>query len=94
MHGLTGDWVETWKYHKPTGSTVTWPSDLLPSDFPNIRVITFGYDADVTSIKGATGQNTLDQNAASLNTQLQLLRQTTNTASLSQLQSKTWKGGF
>lgn len=34
---------------------VFWPRDLLPKDFPNARVFTFGYDADLVSLT-STGQ--------------------------------------
>ena len=30
------------------GNEVCWPQDLLPQDFPDLRVITYGYDSHVT----------------------------------------------
>ncbi|KAF4637162.1 hypothetical protein G7Y89_g907 [Cudoniella acicularis] len=42
IHGLTGDRHKTWLH--PNGTY--WPS-LLTSDFPQARVITYGYDANI-----------------------------------------------
>ena len=39
------------KYHTSTEaveSEVYWPGELLPNDFPNIRIFTYGYDSQVT----------------------------------------------
>ena len=30
------------------GTGVFWPADLIPQDFPNLRVLTYGYDSKVT----------------------------------------------
>lgn len=38
VHGLEGDPVKTWQ----SGNTC-WPKDILPLDFPNARVLSFGY---------------------------------------------------
>ncbi|KAJ5537510.1 hypothetical protein N7513_007160 [Penicillium frequentans] len=42
IHGLNGDAIETWT-HKET--KVMWLKDLLPEAIPNIRIMTFGYNA-------------------------------------------------
>ncbi|KAI9694030.1 MAG: hypothetical protein M1822_003301 [Bathelium mastoideum] len=42
VHGLTGNRVETWT-HK---NKCFWP-ELIAADFPDARVITYGYDANV-----------------------------------------------
>lgn len=34
--------------NQDTGQEVYWPMDLLPHDFPNIRVFTYGYDSKIT----------------------------------------------
>ena len=45
----------------PTGVTsspqekIFWPRDLLPKDFPNARILTFGYDADLVGRSSAAG---------------------------------------
>ena len=31
---------------------VFWPQDLLPHDFPNCRILTFGYDSHITKFFG------------------------------------------
>ena len=45
IHGLDGHREETWT----TDEEVLWLRDLLPSDLPNARVLTYGYDADTRS---------------------------------------------
>lgn len=42
IHGLNGDAIDTW-IHKET--RVMWLEDLLPEAIPNIRIMTFGYNA-------------------------------------------------
>ncbi|KAJ5938432.1 hypothetical protein N7466_001566 [Penicillium verhagenii] len=42
IHGLNGDAIDTWT-HKTTG--VMWLKDLLPEALPNIRIMTYGYNA-------------------------------------------------
>jgi len=42
IHGLNGGRLSTW-----TKDGVLWPRDLLPQTIPNIRVMTFGYNADL-----------------------------------------------
>ena len=49
VHGLTGDAYDTW-LHKESG--IHWPSDLLRQDIPDIRVLSFGFDADVVNFFG------------------------------------------
>lgn len=49
VHGLTGDSYDTW-LHKKSG--IHWPSHLLGQDIPGIRVLSFGFDADVVRFLG------------------------------------------
>ncbi|KGO72683.1 Tetratricopeptide-like helical [Penicillium italicum] len=42
IHGLNGDAIDTWP-HKET--KVMWLEDLLPEAIPNIRIMTYGYNA-------------------------------------------------
>jgi hypothetical protein len=42
IHGLDGDSMNTWTHEK---SKVLWLRDLLPQNFPNARIMTFGYKA-------------------------------------------------
>lgn len=55
VHGLTGDYVNTWTV-KPgwrRKGGYCWPQDLLPELYPNLRIMSFSYDADVTHVCGA-----------------------------------------
>ncbi|KAI0100891.1 Alpha/Beta hydrolase protein [Nemania sp. FL0031] len=46
IHGLNGHYMDTWKEK----SGVMWLRDLLPEKLPNARIMTFKYDASVTSM--------------------------------------------
>ena len=50
VHGLTGNSYDTWLHEK---SGIHWPSDLLKQDIADIRVLSFGYDADVVRFFGS-----------------------------------------
>ncbi|CCA77543.1 hypothetical protein PIIN_11520 [Serendipita indica DSM 11827] len=45
IHGLQGHRDKTWT----SDNGVCWLRDLLPSDFPNARILSYGYDADTYS---------------------------------------------
>ncbi|KAL9040923.1 MAG: hypothetical protein Q9214_004294, partial [Letrouitia sp. 1 TL-2023] len=49
VHGLTGNAYDTW-LHKETG--IHWPTDLLGQDISDIRVLSFGFDADIVRFFG------------------------------------------
>lgn len=65
VHGLTGNAYDTW-LHKETGTH--WPSDLLGQDIPDIRVLSFGFDADVVRFfgRGPASNGRLTNHAESL----------------------------
>lgn len=42
IHGLNGHALETWTHKQ---SRVMWLRDLLPQALPNIRIMTYGYNA-------------------------------------------------
>ena len=42
VHGLNGHRMNTWTHNE-----CFWPRDLLYPKLPNIRVMTFGYNADL-----------------------------------------------
>ena len=42
IHGLNGDAMGTWT-HKQT--RILWLRDLLPKVLPNVRIMTYGYNA-------------------------------------------------
>lgn len=45
---------------------VYWPADLLPSDAPNSRILTWGYDSWVTKGYGNTSRNNIFSHARDL----------------------------
>ncbi|SPO04650.1 uncharacterized protein DNG_07335 [Cephalotrichum gorgonifer] len=72
IHGLTGDAFRTWWHTSGT----YWPTDMLPKDLPRSRILSFGYDADVTKLIGAVGQGTLRSHALTLLAEISALRST------------------
>lgn len=62
VHGLTGNRESTWTAH---GQSVPWPKALLPSNLPNARLLTYGYDAYVVR-KSAVSTNRLIDHATNL----------------------------
>ena len=75
VHGLLGDREQTW-----TTDGVLWPRDLLASDLPNARILTFGYDAGVVRLDGNQISNmTMEIHAADLCESLARLRASTDT---------------
>jgi hypothetical protein len=53
VHGLGGHYKETWTWKpgKANESPCNWLTDLLPTDVPNARIMSFGYDAAVALSK-------------------------------------------
>lgn len=45
---------------------IFWPEALLPGVLPDIRIFTWGYDADVDRFRSTASQNTIFQHAADL----------------------------
>ena len=46
--------------------TIFWPAELLPRDFDDIRILTFGYDSRVTkTFKDSTSKNGIFQHGKS-----------------------------
>ena len=60
VHGLNGDPKKTWTSRD---SDVFWPEKLLPRfvEEQKVRVLVYGYDADVTSFRGGSGGVTKDK---------------------------------
>ncbi|EEP82570.1 predicted protein [Uncinocarpus reesii 1704] len=56
VHGLNGSPYETWATKK---SDVFWPADLLPRTLAKeeLRILTFGYDANVSSFTGGVSRD-------------------------------------
>ncbi|KAK5626419.1 hypothetical protein RRF57_002134 [Xylaria bambusicola] len=63
LHGLNGRADKTFLHER---SGTYWPADLLPSDLPNARILSYGYDARVATFFGGAGQNTLQGHASNL----------------------------
>ena len=53
---------------------VYWPQSLLPMVIPDVKIFTFGYDADIDGFLPGAGQNTINQHAQSLLSDLSDLR--------------------
>ena len=50
QHTAGGNSFKRWRDHlrDKEGAGVFWPADLIPQDFPELRVLTYGYDSKVT----------------------------------------------
>ena len=72
VHGLTGSSSNTW-FHK--GSSKYWPVDFLAHDFPNSRILAFGYDADVVHFWNPASGNRIGDHARKLVGDLTRLRE-------------------
>ncbi|KAF1844989.1 uncharacterized protein K460DRAFT_354850 [Cucurbitaria berberidis CBS 394.84] len=75
VHGLTGNRETTWTYNK----TLFWPRDLLAQELPNVRILTFGYDADIVGVLNTAGSNTIRDHGKSLAQDLSMRRVRTQT---------------
>lgn len=63
VHGLTGNSYKTWSFEE---NGVHWPSMLLKEDIRNVRILAFGYDADVVHWWHQVSQNRLSSHAEAL----------------------------
>ena len=61
VHGLGGHWYNSW-----SKNGVFWPKELLSRDFPNVRIITFGYDSGVVRFFERVSQNQIHGHARTL----------------------------
>jgi hypothetical protein len=70
VHGLNGHAFETWTTEK---SKVFWlgAAQMLPRALNNTRILTFGYNANVTSLLGSTSSDRVLQHAQNLIAQLE-----------------------
>lgn len=75
VHGLNGKSYGTW-YHADSGTH--WPSAFLPRDFDNCRVLSYGYDARVASMRGGVSTSRLAQHSETFVGRLATFRKKTN----------------
>src|SRR4051812_14758765 len=63
IHGLRGNRYKTW-----ASRNVFWPKDFLSNEdsMKDVRIVTFGYDADVTGPLSLASQNNVLQHADKL----------------------------
>ncbi len=76
VHGLTGSADSTWTTHK---DDLHWPSQFLCHDVIDVRISTFGYDADVVGLWNSVSQNRIGNHAENLLGSLVRFRERTNT---------------
>lgn len=79
IHGLTGDREKTWGANNGDAS---WPQALLPSELPDARILTFGYDAYVADWRGMVSKNRIGNHAMNLLTAIATYRDKDNTVGL------------
>ncbi|KAF2272404.1 uncharacterized protein EI97DRAFT_470491 [Westerdykella ornata] len=75
IHGLGGDRQNTWTWTNIDGERCFWPADLLPTDLPRARVITWGYAARTINLVDVVSQAPLKSHADKLCTELSNLRE-------------------
>ncbi|KAI9707906.1 MAG: hypothetical protein M1820_004512 [Bogoriella megaspora] len=68
IHGLFGHPYETWsaKSAAKNEEQVFWPRDLLREALTDVRIFTWGYDADIDGFFSTGSQNTIRQHANGL----------------------------
>ena len=81
VHGLNGDPHNTWAAKK---SNFFWPVDLLAGDLEDqrVRILTYGYDADVTTFTDGASKSKLHIHAENLVARLQANRSVSREGSL------------
>ncbi|KAI9710445.1 MAG: hypothetical protein M1812_007413 [Candelaria pacifica] len=63
VHGLTGGWDSTWTAedsHEP------WPKTLLKQDISDVRILSWGYDADIVKLWNPASNNRVGNHAQNL----------------------------
>ncbi|KAK5050946.1 hypothetical protein LTR84_003505 [Exophiala bonariae] len=70
VHGLNGDAYRTWTYTNPLtdNGNICWLSDqdFLPKYIGQARVLTWGYNANLTTLSGPTSSNRILHHAQTL----------------------------
>ena len=70
VHGVNGDSLKTWTSEE---SSILWLNDarMLPKVLKNARILTWGYNANITAFWGSTSSDRILQHAQTLVTQLE-----------------------
>ncbi|KAG8526389.1 uncharacterized protein KY384_000383 [Bacidia gigantensis] len=71
IHGLSGGRVSTW-----SKDGVFWPAQLLSKDINDARILSWGYNADVSSFWNPESSNKIEDHARLLATELRSQRST------------------
>src|SRR5271156_1339560 len=79
VHGLTGNRETTWT---DKSSKIFWPRDLLKADLPDVRIMTFGYDADIVHFWDMASQNRIGNHAQNLVNALAQIRERSDKVTL------------
>ncbi|KAK4233761.1 Alpha/Beta hydrolase protein [Achaetomium macrosporum] len=80
VHGLGGDRINTWTWRDSSSDDKTfWPAELLPTDCPTARIVSFGYNADIAKFYPESSETiapelTIDDYSRALLEALKLLR--------------------
>lgn len=66
VHGLNGDPHDTWT--SKSAKRTFWPQDLLPPilDSKHVRILTYGYDADVHKFSDSASRDNVIHHAENL----------------------------
>lgn len=62
VHGLNGHPYHTWA----SKSGVFWPSELLPQFLDRVRILTYGYNAEVAAFKDGSSRDHIHHHAETL----------------------------
>lgn len=65
VHGLNGHALKTWTSENSQSSWLS-DKDMLPKVVSNARILTWGYDANVTALLGSTSSDRILQHAHTL----------------------------
>lgn len=76
VHGLMGNAYNTW-LHQSTN--IHWPGQLLSQDLPDVRILSFGYDADIVHLWNPASTNRLSNHAQNMVGELVRQRERTDT---------------
>jgi hypothetical protein len=63
VHGITGHREHTWSIRK---GVRPWPETLLPPKIPEARILSFGYDATVVSLRPKISSNRIGEHGKNL----------------------------